>query len=331
MKEIQELQSYLTFLQNNPDENSIDIDKCERDIKDLGEQYKTAPEVEAAEPVYLKGYPEKEWIMFDAAGGRGVFQTMRGGNTLYYWYSLYEGFQWESWFEDLSIVPKEDKHWYKDLCEDFAFTSEQAVSAANKAIAEMGELDEFVLTDIDKGLIILDEKIISRVWRVTYSRDNNGLPFFRELDIGMIPRGSDGKPTVGSPWTTEFVYFIVDEAGIRYFSAQGLGTETMVLTENVGLLPFDAVTSRIDALLRQIYTTPQKDEQNICVTSIDLRSALISLPNEKDRGISIPVWHFTVTVQSPEHGTQTFAHCIDARDGAYIEPSVETKNLASYG
>jgi len=298
-------------------------------LADTQEQFNRAPDSAVTAPLDLSDYPEGKYFMFDAADGRGVFETMRGGNRLVFWSSLSMGFQWESWFQDIdiSLFPREDRHWKDALQEDFAFTKEQARAIADAALEEMGELSGFIETGFDKGFLVDGNTVLSRVWRVEYSRNNHGLPFFRQLTT----EGSPSAPTmVGAPWAPECVYFVVDENGrLLSFAAVGLGTETMVLVDNVELLPFDSVLQRMESLLQQIYAG-QNSEQEVHIKRIELRSALISLPNETNRGISIPVWHFSGTRQTD--GTMLpFAFTIDARDGAYIEPSLPTTALASYG
>ncbi|MCL2671920.1 MAG: DUF6034 family protein [Clostridiales bacterium] len=304
------------------------IEDCKQGLADTQKKFNRAPDSAVSVPLDLNDYPRGEWFMFEKADGRGVFQTMRGGNCLAFWYSQTTSYQWESWFQDLSSVPQEDRHWYNVLQEKFSFTKEQARAISDAALAEMGELSEYVQTSFDKGLLIEHNRVQSQVWRVEYSRNNHGLPFYRQLIT--IEQNSSAPPVVGAPWEPEFIYFVVDENGIRYFTAWGLGTETMVLVDNVELLPFDSVLQRMESLLQQIYAVGTGGETEVRIERIELRSALISLPNEMNRGISIPVWHFSGTNES-NGVTLPFAFTIDARDGAYIEPSLPTTALASYG
>ena len=306
------------------------IDDRKQTLADTQEQFNRAPDSAVTAPLDLTDYPESNWFMFDAADGRGVFQTMRGGNTLMFWHKLGVGYQFESWYQILSNVPQEDRHWYDALQENFAFTKEQALAVADAALEEMGELSEFVPTGFDKGLLVERNTVLSRMWMVVYSRNNHGLPFYRQL---MTEQNPSARPVVGAPWAPEFLYFVVDENGrILYFTTQGLGTESMVLVDNVELLPFDSVLQRISSLLQQIYAVGngREDEVAVCIERIELRSALISLPNEENRGISVPVWHFSGTYQVPG-ATIPVAFTIDARDGSYIEPNIPTTELASYG
>ena len=304
-------------------------------LSELQAQFNKAPDTAVSVPLNLKDFAENEWVKFGVAGGRDSFNTMRKGNRFSYWkdYMAY-GYIWESLH-----IWEDDFRRYDAMQEEFAFTKEQAQAVADKALREMGGFEEYTLPHIEKCLRVKYNKVISGMWLVTYSRDNHGLPSWRQM-TGERNFLFLNPPVIGAPWELEHVYFYIDNSGILGFSADGLGTESMVLLENVELLPIDEVLQRITALLQQIYSSVNISHfHKVCVERLELRSALISLPNEKNRGISIPVWHFSGTIRGFEKSDETqvfelsFEFTVDARDGGYIEPiepSVLTTVLASY-
>lgn len=303
-------------------------------IADLQEKHKNAPETAASLPFNIQDYPRDQWFSFAADEGRISFEATRGGQRFAFRRDPSEGAYVESIYpEDERHAEPSDRKWKKYLDEEYPFPKEAAIAVAEKALLDLG-LTELAVSATEKSCFFRDEQLLSKTWVVTCTRNNHGLLSYRLLSARTF---NTAKPVVGAPWAVEHAVFFIDETGIRSFYTDGLGREAQVLVDNVALLPFDKLLEHIETILRQIWTVPEGSNVAnyiVEVQNIALRSSLISVRDERERGISIPVWHITYLLTDlSEIGDvrfETMHLTLDARDGAFIEPQMRTSDLASY-
>lgn len=304
-------------------------------IADLQEKHDNAPETAPHVAFKVEDYPKGQWFQFAADEGNMRFQTMRGGQGFVYWRDPSEGAYAESLYpEDERYAEAVDRKWKQCLEEEYTFPKEAAIAIAEEALVDLG-LTELAVSATEKCCFFRDEQLLSKAWIVTCTRDNHGLLSYRLLSAGTY---NTAQPVIGAPWAVEHAVFMIDDTGIRIFYTDGLGKETRILLKNVALLSFDKVLERIETTLRQIWTILEGSYVAnfiIEVQTIELRSALISIKDERELGMSIPVWRIAyLRTTVGENGDVSFGTMhltLNARDGSYIEPLIPTSQLASYG
>lgn len=173
-------------------------------------------------------------------------------------------------------------------------------------------------------------------WEFIFMRDCNGLQshYIDNYDLWL----TSAAPSNAAPWDKECLFIFVDENGVSKIDLRGAGNHTACLFENVELLPFDEILTRIKNQLvyQHAYQDAKVEDYSVSVFQINLTSSLVNVKDRPDIGRMIPTWEvvYYFRIKYAEKETEEFKlHTLfNAIDGSYIEPRVSIAQInETYG
>lgn len=313
----------------------------EQILDELHAEFKSAPETAAPRPLTSADYKKGERIWFATAAwfetgnnNTPAFEYVKNGQEFHYWRDDWMLYPNSFYPETEGLAGADDRKWKRHLDTDFEFTEQEAVALAKQTLLDM-ELTELSVDVAEKCCFIQNGNLASKGWLVYCTRSSGGLMAHFHSGASFIDNRA--RPVIGAPWDVERVLIGIDAEGIQYLWAVGLSQESGLLVSNTALLPFDALSAQMHALLWQLYGAGEQGvgSCSVQVQKMELRVANISKKDDREHGLLIPIWYITYGLETfSSQGDvvyETLYLSLDARDGGYIEPQILTSAMASYG
>lgn len=234
-----------------------------------------------------------------------------------------------------------------DRMEEISITEETSESEAEKVLKDLG-IEDMELLSADKilwyaqsdypettilenqeALWNVDPELGKTGWRLTYVPTISGLKVNQD-ETGYADEDSfDYAPSM----PVEKISIVVTEDGIRSFQWKGMNQEEKIITENVKLLPFEEIESRLIDQVKYLYPSSQPAEDKTIFTynvaTAELGYTYVQAYKKPENAWLVPAWFFTVTESedtTPELGIagqknedyQTTRVVLNATDGGRI-------------
>ena len=166
-------------------------------------------------------------------------------------------------------------------------------------------------------------------YRLTYVPSVSGLKINQDKSGYSDDSGFAYAPSM----PVEQIYIVVTEDGIRSFKWKGMSQEEKVVTENVKLLAFDEIESRLIDQVKYLYPSSQPAENKTIfgydVATVELGYTYIPAYKNPQNAWLVPAWFFTIsestdttaelgTAGRKKEGYQTDYIVLNATDGGRI-------------
>ena len=301
----------------------------------LLEDAKAAPETAAPVPFDLSSSLQKQHVFAAwTSADREEASSFSIHPLIYLWNCVrtQDVVIFQENFLDLDF--EEDVYKVEDFKTDSEISQEEAVSIARNTIDALAFDPAITLFSAEKAIAYRNHWPVSYGWQCIFTRNYNGLQLQGLFDHHRIWRNSP-PPSYAAPWNQEKIMVYVNSEGVDIIEVRGLGKETGVLYENVALLPFDELLTRIEKQLmyQHAYQGEGVTEKKACVTSIEMIGSVIAERGKPGYGLFVPSWRVNYVLSYKKRGTPTViddaATIFNAIDGSYIEPRM-TERLLGY-
>lgn len=234
-----------------------------------------------------------------------------------------------------------------DRMAEISITEETAESEAEKVLKDLG-IEDMELLSADKilwyaqsdypettilenqeALWNADPELGKTGWKLTYVPTISGLKINQD-ESGYADEDSfDYAPSM----PVEKISIVVTEDGVRSFQWKGMNQEEKIIAENVKLLSFEEIESRLIDQVKYLYPSSQPAEDKTVFTynvvTAELGYTYVPAYKKPENAWLVPAWFFTVTESedtTPELGTagqknedyQTNRVVLNATDGGRI-------------
>lgn len=308
--------------------------------KEIEKNLKNAPETNnqreiSTEFAYYTDYDGKTdesrgknyiYLNFKTADGdkASIYATRyENGKSPYNWFNYKKelNFSTQSYFEDYYFTPDDQKQYASaqelrnednikkflsgGFFENFDFTQEQAISQAEKIIADLN-IGDMRIVNIEKvaveqyeGMDFSSADGYKQGYILSYTRHMGNLDGLLGQSFASSDgdRRNDKEPEYTSPFSLESLTMVIDADGIMLFSWNDMSQVIENVSENSVLIPFDEVKERIFNQIKFIYLPMLEYTKDINAYSIEidihtlrLCSAYINAKNEPDKAWQVPVW-----------------------------------------
>lgn len=199
-------------------------------------------------------------------------------------------------------------------------TEAEAIAKADAVIAALGlsdyrvaevqkalEYQRYSMTDRSEGYLLRYVPALEGTVPCFYGMSSN--PSFLQF--------TDGDATYAPPWKQEYAELYVTEEGVLSFAWTDPKEHVMTANENVKLLPFDEIQSRVKKLLE--YGLGDYEGSPVLIKRIVLSTSVAQIKNQCDEAFFVPTWVFFMTTEQDEEiHSDLCVLLINAIDGTYI-------------
>lgn len=200
-------------------------------------------------------------------------------------------------------------------------TEAEAIAKGDALIAALGltdyrvaevtkalEFQRYSLADRSEGYLLRYVPALEGTVQCFYGMSSN--PSFLQF--------TDGDATYAPPWKQEYAELYVTEEGVLSFAWTDPKEHVMTANENVKLLPFDEIQSRVKKLLE--YGLGDFEGSPVLVKRIVLSTSVAQIKNQGDEAFFVPTWVFFLTTEQDEEiHSDLCVLLINAIDGTYID------------
>ena len=181
----------------------------------------------------------------------------------------------------VTIEEADAQAYAQELLERCAPLAEFAVAAAEKAR---------ILTNVPEGFFIPSEGYLMELGRAagaclpfnygSYSTDNR------------LRAQAAGEEAYIESWRSDTIQLYVDEYGLSHFAWYSPSTVARTANENVELLPFDEVQTRIADMFRYCFSWADESARfsEIRISRVVLSCAAVRMANRPDEAFLCPTW-----------------------------------------
>jgi hypothetical protein len=212
-----------------------------------------------------------------------------------------------------------------------SITEDEAQTLATKIIDDLN-IKDVALVNAEKAVLIAFDNTYDNQSIISDKMDTGGYIFEYVRSAGGIPgyflNGYFGasEPDYAPPFYIETITIIVTDNGVEYFVWDSISEKVGTVNENVALLPFEDIKTRIidQIIFKRTPALNSTDIQSIDIDIIDakLRVSNIGVAGDVDQALIVPVWAFdtkeTMKYKNGEETTMYLSHMLNAIDGGEI-------------
>lgn len=231
----------------------------------------------------------------------------------------------ESWVKAGNAIWGEPKG---SLLENVKISETDALEQAKSILSRAG-IDYLSLIRAEKARLVDSwDKVVSEGWKLNFGRGDAG---YKPVDLyaytDNIYRTSQAGPEYSAAWDLEYMEMYIDDGGLLWMNWDNILETSETITENVSLLNFNEVQSRVKQQLKNEWSwVESKDEYDILdqtVVDITLSYSLLPAKDDTTKTILAPTWYifYTMSDYADEVGSvQPFLLAINAVDGSKVNP-----------
>lgn len=200
-------------------------------------------------------------------------------------------------------------------------TEAEAIAKGDALIAALG-LADYRVAEVTKALEYQRYSLADRsegyLLRYVPALDGTVPCFYGMSSNPSFLQFTDGDATYAPPWKQEYAELYVTEEGVLSFAWTDPKEHVMTANENVKLLPFDEIQSRVKKLLE--YGLGDFEGSPVLVKRIVLSTSVAQIKNQGDEAFFVPTWVFFLTTEQDEEiHSDLCVLLINAIDGTYID------------
>lgn len=230
--------------------------------------------------------------------------------------------------EETSLLEETAEDEAEKVLKDLNLENMQLLSSDKILWYAQSDYPEATILEQQEALWNADPNLGKTGYRLTYVPSVSGLKINQDKSGYSDDSGFAYAPSM----PVEQIYIVVTEDGIRSFKWKGMSQEEKVVTENVKLLAFDEIESRLIDQVKYLYPSNQPAEDKTVfgydVATVELGYTYIPAYKNPQNAWLVPAWFFTIsesTNTTAELGTagrkkeyQTDYIVLNATDGGRI-------------